>query len=132
MMSVVPDRITEPDKTNFALAAYNIGYGNLGSTGGITRIFGGGATTGELIKYIDNTTKSNSFRAPIFYDSNNTAYYLDPAQRRYLTQYMATNDIGFRCVTDMLGMSNKKRMPFDILLIFLLEIQIILLNPYIQ
>ena len=36
-------------------------------------------------------------------------YWLDPAQRRYLPQYMATNDIGFRCVTDMLGMSNKKR-----------------------
>ena len=29
MMSIVPDRITEPDRTNFALAAYNIGYGNL-------------------------------------------------------------------------------------------------------
>jgi len=36
-------------------------------------------------------------------------YWLDPAQRRYLPQYMATNDIGFRCVTDMLGMNNKKR-----------------------
>ena len=30
-------------------------------------------------------------------------YWLDPAQRRYLPQYMATNFIGFRCVTDMLG-----------------------------
>lgn len=29
MMSKVPDRITDPDRTNFALAAYNIGYGNL-------------------------------------------------------------------------------------------------------
>lgn len=36
-------------------------------------------------------------------------YWLDPAQRRYLPQYLATNDIGFRCVTDMLGMNNKKR-----------------------
>ena len=55
-----------------------IGYGNLGSTGGITRIFGGGATTGELAKYIDYTLEPNSFRAPIFYDSNDTAYYTDP------------------------------------------------------
>ena len=29
MMKKVPDRITEPDRTNFALSAYNIGYGNL-------------------------------------------------------------------------------------------------------
>ncbi|MFQ3297339.1 MAG: sulfatase modifying factor 1 [Polaribacter sp.] len=37
-------------------------------------------------------------------------YWLDPAQRRYLPEYMATNFIGFRCVTDKLGpMSYKKR-----------------------
>jgi sulfatase modifying factor 1 len=30
-------------------------------------------------------------------------YWLDPAQRRYLPEYMATNFIGFRCVTDQLG-----------------------------
>ncbi|MFK8013436.1 MAG: transglycosylase SLT domain-containing protein [Marinicellaceae bacterium] len=29
MMSKVPERIVEPNKTKFALAAYNIGYGNL-------------------------------------------------------------------------------------------------------
>lgn len=29
MMKIIPERITEPDKTNFALAAYNLGYGNL-------------------------------------------------------------------------------------------------------
>jgi gliding motility-associated lipoprotein GldJ len=37
-------------------------------------------------------------------------YWLDPAQRRYLPQYMATNFIGFRCVSDKLGpMSSQKR-----------------------
>jgi sulfatase modifying factor 1 len=37
-------------------------------------------------------------------------YWLDPAQRRYLPEYMATNFIGFRCVTDKLGaMSNRKK-----------------------
>ena len=37
-------------------------------------------------------------------------YWLDPAQRRYLPEYMATNHIGFRCVTDNIGpMSNDKR-----------------------
>lgn len=30
-------------------------------------------------------------------------YWLDPAQRRYLPEYMATNYIGFRCATDRLG-----------------------------
>ena len=36
-------------------------------------------------------------------------YWLDPAQRRYLPEYMATNYIGFRCVTDKVGpMTNKK------------------------
>ena len=29
MMKMVPNRIIEPNKTNFALAAYNIGYGHL-------------------------------------------------------------------------------------------------------
>ena len=37
-------------------------------------------------------------------------YWLDPAQRRYLPEYMATNYIGFRCVSDKLGpMTYKKR-----------------------
>ncbi len=38
------------------------------------------------------------------------AYWLDPAQRRYYPQYMATNDIGFRCVVSKTGAKdNKKR-----------------------
>lgn len=37
-------------------------------------------------------------------------YWLDPAQRRYLPEYMATNYIGFRCVSDKLGpMASGKR-----------------------
>ena len=37
-------------------------------------------------------------------------YWLDPAQRRYLPEYMATNFIGFRCVSDKVGpMSSSKR-----------------------
>ena len=36
-------------------------------------------------------------------------YWLDPAQRRYLPQYMATNFIGFRCATDKLGAMSYKR-----------------------
>ncbi len=36
-------------------------------------------------------------------------YWLDPAQRRYLPQYMASNYIGFRCATDKLGAMQQKR-----------------------
>lgn len=37
-------------------------------------------------------------------------YWLDPAQRRYLPEYMATNYIGFRCVSDKLGpMTTQKK-----------------------
>jgi gliding motility-associated lipoprotein GldJ len=40
------------------------------------------------------------------------AYWMDPAQRRYLPEYMATNFIGFRCATDRLGsMTYKRRKP---------------------
>lgn len=38
------------------------------------------------------------------------AYWLDPAQRRYFPQYMATDDIGFRCAMSKAGSkSNKKK-----------------------
>jgi hypothetical protein len=54
-----------------------IGYGN--SNSGLTRIYGGGATSGELTKFATYTEEVNSFRAPIFYDSNNSAFYIDPS-----------------------------------------------------
>ncbi|WP_090126240.1 gliding motility lipoprotein GldJ [Lutibacter oricola] len=39
-------------------------------------------------------------------------YWLDPSQRRFLPEYMATNFIGFRCATDRLGpMTYKRRKP---------------------
>ncbi len=42
-------------------------------------------------------------------------YWLDPAQRRFLPQYSATNFIGFRCAMDRLGaMNNLKRKPYPI------------------
>lgn len=36
-------------------------------------------------------------------------YWLDPAQRRYLPQYMATNYIGFRCAMSRVGSKFKKK-----------------------
>jgi hypothetical protein len=52
-----------------------IGYQNGNS--GLTRIYGGGAGSGELTKHSDHTTEANSFRAPIFYDSNDTSYRIN-------------------------------------------------------
>lgn len=66
--------------------------------------------TGELNVYDNSTTRSTLI-------SNNTRvfkggswkdreYWLDPSQRRFLPEYMSTNDIGFRCATDMIGDQN--------------------------
>ena len=37
------------------------------------------------------------------------AYWLDPAQRRYLPQYIATDHIGFRGAMSRLGSKSKSR-----------------------
>ena len=52
-----------------------IGYNNAGN--GITRLFGG-TDSAPLEKHPSYTYEPGSFRAPIFYDSNDTSYYLDP------------------------------------------------------
>lgn len=44
---------------------------------------------------------------------NDRAYWMDPAQRRYLPEYMATNYIGFRCATDKLGQMSYSRRSKD-------------------
>lgn len=46
---------------------------------------------------------------------NDREYWLDPAQRRFLPEYMAASYIGFRCAVDKLGpMTHKKRKPYNI------------------
>jgi len=72
------------------------------------------AETGEEILVNDakkrTTLISNSTRVYKGGAWSDREYWLDPAQRRYLPEYMATNHIGFRCVTDQVGpMSFKKR-----------------------
>jgi len=37
------------------------------------------------------------------------AFWLDPAQRRYMPQYMATDDIGFRCAMSRVGSKSKSK-----------------------
>ncbi|WP_026776880.1 gliding motility lipoprotein GldJ [Polaribacter sp. Hel_I_88] len=63
--------------------------------------------TGEeiLVNDAENRTTliSNSTRVYKGGSWSDREYWLDPAQRRYLPEYMATNYIGFRCVSDKLG-----------------------------
>jgi len=69
-------RVFRNAATSGALAdGMYIGYGNGNS--GVTRIYGGGSTGTPLIKYSNYTSEDSSFRAPIFYDLDNTAYYAD-------------------------------------------------------
>lgn len=67
-----------------------IGYANSG--GGITRLYGGGSTSGALEKYSNYTFEPGSFRSPIFYDSNNTGYYADPASTSIFNQLTVDGD----------------------------------------
>lgn len=41
------------------------------------------------------------------------SYWLDPAQRRYLPEFMAADFIGFRCAMSYLGENNVKKRPRD-------------------
>lgn len=40
-------------------------------------------------------------------------FWLDPAQRKYLPQYMATDFIGFRCALDRVGDTQGKKTPYN-------------------
>jgi len=61
---------------------------------------------------VRNTLISNETRVFKGGSWKDREYWLDPAQRRYLPEYMATNFIGFRCATDRVGpMTYKRRKP---------------------
>ena len=50
--------------------------------------------------------KSRVFKGASWKDR---AYWLDPAQRRYLPQYIATDYIGFRCAMSRLGSKSQAK-----------------------
>ncbi len=62
---------------------------------------------------VRNTLISNKTRVYKGGSWKDRAYWLDPAQRRYLPEYMASNSIGFRCATDRFGSmsSDTKKRP---------------------
>ncbi len=69
--------------------------------------------SGLIIQQYDTKTRttliSNESRVYKGGSWRDREYWLDPAQRRHLPQYMATNNIGFRCATDKLGAMQQKR-----------------------
>jgi gliding motility-associated lipoprotein GldJ len=79
------------------------------------KIIRNGATGNDVVKYDSKkrrTLISNQTRVYKGGSWVDREYWLDPAQRRYLPEYMATNFIGFRCVTDKLGpMSANNKKP---------------------
>lgn len=71
-------------------------------------------SVGKLIRQYD---KSNS-RTSLINDEvrvykggswRDRAYWLDPAQRRYMPQYMATDYVGFRCAMSRVGSKSKTK-----------------------
>ncbi|MDP2088856.1 MAG: gliding motility lipoprotein GldJ [Flavobacteriaceae bacterium] len=69
----------------------------------------------EYDKELRNTLISDQARVFKGGSWQDREYWLDPAQRRYLPEYMASSYIGFRCAMDKLGpMTHKRRKPFNI------------------
>ncbi|MDO9262193.1 MAG: gliding motility lipoprotein GldJ [Flavobacteriaceae bacterium] len=69
----------------------------------------------EYDKEIRNTLISDQARVFKGGSWQDREYWLDPAQRRFLPEYMATSYIGFRCAMDKLGpMTHKRKKPYNI------------------
>jgi gliding motility-associated lipoprotein GldJ len=71
-------------------------------------------STGKLIRQYDqsnNRTTLINDEVRVFKGGSwrDRAYWLDPAQRRYLPQYMATDYIGFRCAMSRVGSKSKTK-----------------------
>ncbi|MGC6422790.1 MAG: gliding motility lipoprotein GldJ [Flavobacteriaceae bacterium] len=67
---------------------------------------------GNKIRKIDKSNKRTSLitdEVRVYKGGSwkDRAYWLDPAQRRYLPQYIATDYIGFRCAMSRVGSKNK-------------------------
>lgn len=71
------------------------------STGKILRQYDTSNNRTSLINDEVRVYKGGSWR--------DRAFWLDPAQRRYLPQYMATDDVGFRCAMSRVGSKSKTK-----------------------
>ncbi len=71
-------------------------------------------STGNIIKEYDRSNKRTTLindEARVYKGGSwkDREYWLDPAQRRYFPQYMATDYIGFRCAMSRLGSKSKNK-----------------------
>ena len=69
-------------------------------------------STGKLVRRYDTSNHRTSLindEVRVYKGGSwrDRAFWLDPAQRRYLPQYMATDDIGFRCAMSRVGSKSK-------------------------
>ena len=67
---------------------------------------------GNIVRNIDKSDRRTSLitdEVRVFKGGSwkDRAYWLDPAQRRYLPQYIATDYIGFRCAMSRLGQKSR-------------------------
>lgn len=77
--------------------------------------FVGADTTGLVRRYDKNSSRtslvSDNVRVYKGGSWRDRAYWLDPAQRRYYPEYIATDDIGFRCAMSKVGPKSSKKSP---------------------
>ena len=71
-------------------------------------------TLGNLVREYDKSSNRTTLvndETRVFKGGSwrDRAYWLDPAQRRYLPQYMSTDYIGFRCAMSRVGTKAKKK-----------------------
>ncbi|MEG1228276.1 MAG: gliding motility lipoprotein GldJ, partial [Flavobacterium sp.] len=72
---------------------------------------------GKMIRKYDNSSKRTTLiddKVRVYKGGSwrDRAYWLDPAQRRYFPQDMATDYIGFRCAMSRVGAkSERKKSP---------------------
>ncbi len=71
-------------------------------------------TLGEMSRKWDGSNKRTTLindEARVYKGGSwrDRAYWLDPAQRRYYPQYMATDDIGFRCAVSKAGPKSDRK-----------------------
>lgn len=71
-------------------------------------------SSGQIVRNYDRSNSrtsliSNDVRVYKGGSWRDRAFWLDPAQRRYLPEYMATDDIGFRCAVSRIGSKSKSK-----------------------
>ncbi len=97
------DRFSDEDDQNNARKMYDSPKHKVerDSLGKLTRQYDQSNNRTTLINDEVRVFKGGSWR--------DRAYWLDPAQRRYLPQYMATDYIGFRCAMSRVGSKSKTK-----------------------